>query len=513
MKYPIGIQNFEKLRTDGFTYVDKTALVYKLINEGTYYFLSRPRRFGKSLLISTLEAFFQGKRELFKGFAIDQLETEWIEHPILHLDLNSDHYDSPEVLRQRLNLALSQWERLYGRDENEATLSQRFEGVISRAHEQTGQRAVILVDEYDKPMLQALEDQTLKNQFVGILKAFYGVVKSKDRDICFALFTGVTKFSKVSVFSDLNNLIDLSLDEQYQSICGITEEELHTYFGESISALAKAYKTTDEDMAERLRRRYDGYHFVEDGIGIYNPFSLLNTFRKNKLGSYWFETGTPTYLVHLLQRDNFRLPNLIDAEVTGDVLNSVDSVENNPLPVIYQSGYLTIKSYDPEFDVYTLGFPNEEVEEGFMQFLMPFYTNIDKASSQFYIASFIKDLRTGHPRDFMKRMEAFFADTDYKVVGDTELYFQNIFFLLTKLLGFYTTVEKDTSDGRIDMVIETKAFIYIIEFKIDQTAAEALQQIDDKHYAAPYEGDGRQLYKIGINFSTERRCIDDWDVK
>ncbi|WP_040555201.1 ATP-binding protein, partial [Prevotella multiformis] len=325
MKYPIGIQNFESLRKDGYTYVDKTAMIHQLASQGRYYFLSRPRRFGKSLLLSTLEAYFAGKRGLFRGLAMEKLEKDWTAFPILHLDLNTDDYQHGNVLGQRLNLVLSQWEKLYGKEAGEATFSQRFEGVIRRAAEKTGRRVVILVDEYDKPLLQTLGDDALQAAHRNLLKSFYGALKSQDQYIRFALLTGVTKFGKVSVFSDLNNLFDLSMDERYQSLCGITEEEIHAYFGESVRELAGRLGLTVEETLARLREQYDGYHFRQNGIGVYNPFSLLNTFSKLEFGSYWFETGTPTYLVELLQRDDYVLPNLTEEVATADVLNSIDS--------------------------------------------------------------------------------------------------------------------------------------------------------------------------------------------
>lgn len=511
MKYPIGIQNFEKVRRDGFVYVDKTALIHQLVTTGNYYFLSRPRRFGKSLLISTLEAYFSGKSDLFKGLAMEKLEADWAVYPILHLDLNTDNYQHEKVLSQRLNLALTQWEKLYGKDESEATLSQRFEGVIRRAVGATGQRVVILVDEYDKPMLQSMSNKTLQNSHRSLLKSFYGALKSQDQYIRFALLTGVTKFGKVSVFSDLNNLFDLSMDERYQAICGITEEEIHTYFEEPVHQLGMATHMTDEETLAKLKEQYDGYHFVEHGQGIYNPFSVLNTFSKQKFGSYWFETGTPTYLVELLKYDDYPLPNLTQEVATADMLNSIDSFSRNPIPVIYQSGYLTIKDYDEEFGEYHLGFPNKEVEEGFTRFLLPFYTGNDR-STPFSIANFVRTLRAGRPDDFMQLMATMFADTDYKIVGNSELYFQNAFYLVAKMLGFYTRVERTTSNGRMDMTIETPDYLYIFEFKLDGSAAEALQQIEDKGYAQPFMADGRKLYKIGINFSLEKRCIEEWKI-
>ena len=513
MKYPIGIQDFESLRTNDYTYVDKTSLIYKLANEGKYYFLSRPRRFGKSLLVSTLSAYFSGKRELFKGLEIEQLEEDWKKYPVMHLDLNTDKYDSKEVLEQRLNLFLSDWEEDYGRNINEVTLSQRFEGIIKRIAIKEGMPVVILVDEYDKPMLQAISNKELQTAYRNTLKAFYGALKSQDKYIRFAFLTGVTKFGKVSVFSDLNNLTDISMDARYQTICGITEKEMHEYFEEGIKFVAENNELTIEETCEKLSKRYDGYHFHQKSEGIYNPFSLLNTFAKGEFGSYWFETGTPTFLVQLLQRDKFYLPDLTEQQVTADFLNSIDSIDESPIPIIYQSGYLTIKDYDKEFQIYTLGFPNEEVEEGFTNFLMPYYMNTGSEGGPMFIRNFVMALRQGKPEAFMKRMQVLFADSDYKIVGDAELYFQNAFYVVTKLLGFYVDVERTISDGRIDMVAKTKDYIYIFEFKYDKDAHTALQQIEDKGYAKPFAADKRKLIKVGVNFSRQHRCIDDWKVE
>ena len=387
--YPIGIQNFESLRKDGYLYVDKTALIYQLAKRGRYYFLSRPRRFGKSLLISTLEAYFQGKRELFQGLAMEELEKEWLQHPILHLDLNIEKYDSIESLGNILNNALTRWEKIYGDEPSEASFSLRFAGIIRRAHELTGQRVVILVDEYDKPMLQAINNEELQREFRNTLKPFYGALKTMDGDIKFALLTGVTKFGKVSVFSDLNNLNDISMDKQYVSLCGMTEEEIHRYFEDDLRRLATAQDMTYEETCTRLKEAYDGYHFRQNSEGIYNPFSVLNTFAKQEFGSYWFETGTPTYLVELLKQNHYNLEQMSHEETNSEVLNSIYADES-PIPVIYQSGYLTIKDYDPRFENYILGFPNREVEKGFTKFLMPFYTNVNKVESPFEIQQFTR---------------------------------------------------------------------------------------------------------------------------
>ena len=318
---------------------------------------------------------------------------------------------------------------------------------------------------------------------------------------------------KVSVFSDLNNLADISMDERYESICGITEEEALKYFEESIKALAGKYKMSYGETCTRLRKRYDGYHFMEHATGIYNPFSLLNTFSSGKFGSYWFETGTPSFLVRLLQRDHFYLPDLTRQEVSGEYLNSIDPLDESPLAIIYQSGYLTIKGYDETFKLYALGYPNEEVEEGFANYLLPYYTHVSKASGPMFIVNFVRDLECGKPEEFMKRMQVVFADTDYKIIGDAELYFQNAFYIVTKLLGFYTNVERTLSDGRIDMIAQTKDYVYIFEFKYDKSADAALRQIADKGYDRPFAADARKLYKIGVNFSRQHRCIDDWKVE
>ena len=513
MKYPIGIQDFDKIINEGYTYVDKTELIYKIVHEGSYYFLSRPRRFGKSLLMSTLDAYFSGKRELFKNLAIEKLEEDWTAYPVLHLDLNTGKYNSKDSLTHALDDFLSRLEANYGTFHSEKTLELRFMGIIERIYHKTGKPVVILVDEYDKPLLQSINNKELQDDFRATLKAFYSVLKTQDRYIRFALLTGVTKFGKVSVFSDLNNLIDISMDEGYDTLCGITEEEMHRYFEESIQKLAERYKISYEETCARLKKRYDGYHFVEYGTGVYNPFSLLSTFRASKFGSYWFETGTPTFLVQLLQRENFYLPDLTQQQVSADMLNCIDTMDRNPIPVIYQSGYLTIKDYDEEFKVYTLGFPNEEVEEGFANYLLPYYAHTGNEGAPMYVRNFVLALRNGRPEQFMKRMQVLFADTDYKIVGNAELYFQNAFYIVTKLLGFYTEVERTISDGRIDMIVKTKDYIYIFEFKYDQNADIALQQIENKGYAQPFVTDGRKIVKIGVNFSREHRCIDEWKIK
>ena len=510
--YPVGIQNFEKIRRDGYCYIDKTAKIYELVKTGSYYFLSRPRRFGKSLLVSTLEAYFQGKKELFKGLAMEGLEKEWKQYPILHLDLNTEKYDTAEALDAKLDLALTEWESLYGSNPHEKSLATRFEGTIKRAAAKAGERVVILIDEYDKPMLQAIGDQGRQDAYRSTLKAFYGALKSQDGNIKFALLTGVTKFGKVSVFSDLNNLEDLSRNPGYTDICGISGEELLRDFSDDIQELAAANGQTFEQACDQLKTDYDGYHFCPDSPGMYNPFSILNTFKSRRYGSYWFETGTPTYLVELLKKSNYDLEEVSHVETDANILDSIFT-DDNPIPVIYQSGYLTIKGYDKRFGIYTLGFPNREVEEGFMNFLLPFYANVNKTSSPFEIKKFVTDVESGDIDGFMERLQSFLADCPYELAKDIELHYQNVLFIVFRLAGLYTKVEYHTSRGRIDLVLQTDSYVYVMEFKLDGTAEQALQQIEDKQYALPLAKDSRKVYTIGVNFSSETRNIDKWIVK
>lgn len=368
MKYPIGIQDFEKLRTNGYSYVDKSRFVYKLATEGEYYFLSRPRRFGKSLFLSTLEAYFQGKKELFEGLAIYDLETDWKKYPIFHIDLNTANFREKDSLYTVLNDYLTTWECKYGTRESEATLALRFKGVIARAAEKEGCGVVILIDEYDKPILQTLRDPELQAEHRAQLKAFYSVLKTQDRYIKFAFLTGVTKFGKVSVFSDLNNLTDISMDHRYISICGMTEKEMLTNFKEGINELAEANGDSETETIAKISMRYAGYHFEENSEEIYNPFSVLNTLANSRYDDYWFKANTHTFLIDILKKHDYCITDLNKAQVK---VNMINNVETNPFPVIYQGGYLTIKSYDERFKNYQLGFPNKEVEEGILNTLLP----------------------------------------------------------------------------------------------------------------------------------------------
>lgn len=513
MKYPIGIQNFGEIRRDGYVYVDKTALVYKMVSEGKYYFLSRPRRFGKSLLMSTIEAYLSGKKELFEGLAIETLEQEWIEYPILHMDLNSREYKDESSLEAELNRHLEGWEKIYGDNYKDRATEERFLHVIDNAYEKTGRRVVILVDEYDKPLLQTIGKEELQSAYRSKLKAFYSVLKTQDAKIRFAFLTGVTKFGKVSVFSDLNNLNDISMSPLFHNICGITDQELQQYFSESIDSLSRKLNVQRKTCIEKLRKSYDGYHFEENSNGLYNPFSLLNTFYNMKFGSYWFETGTPTYLVNLLQQYDYNLDFMSKAEVSADVLNSVEPNSQNPIPVIYQSGYLTIKGYDSEFGDYKLGFPNEEVEEGFVKYLAPFYLSKTHNRSAFDVRSFINDVRSGKAEQFCVRLKSLFSDTPYELVKDLENHYQNIVWVVFKMLGFYSQAEYHTSNGRIDLVISTPDYRYVMEFKLDGTAEEAMEQIKSKNYSLPFALDNKHTYLIGMNFDSATRNIERYIIE
>ena len=512
-KLPIGIQTFEKLREGGFLYVDKTAMVYQIASTSTPYFLSRPRRFGKSLLLTTFEAYFQGKKELFRGLAIEKLETEWKEYPVLHLDLNARKYMCGADLVAMLNQHLEQWERTYGLEAEERSPEERFAVVIRRAYEQTGRQVVVLIDEYDKPLLQAILDEPLLEEYRRTLKAFYGVLKSADRYLRFVLLTGVTKFAQVSVFSDLNQLNDISLKPPYATVCGITKDELVTTFAPEIQKLGEQNELSYQEALDTLTSMYDGYHFGVGTPGMFNPFSLLNVFDGGCFDNYWFQTGTPTYLADLLKQSDYDLRLLINGvEVDAAAFSEYRAEANNPLPMIYQSGYLTIKDYDKEVKLYTLGFPNDEVRYGFLNFLVPYYTDVTNGETGFHIAKFMRELRAGEVDAFMERLKVFFAGIPYELSDNTERHYQVIFHIVFTLMGQFIRSEVCSARGRADAVVQSKDAVYVFEFRLNGTAEEALKQIDEKGYLIPYSLDGRRLVKIGVDFDKETRNINQYLV-
>lgn len=512
-KLPIGIQSFEKIRTGGFTYIDKTDLIYQLASSKSPYFLSRPRRFGKSLLMSTLEAYFLGKKELFTGLAMETLETEWKEYPVLHLDLNARNYDSKEALVAILNQHLEKWEAKYGDEKKERSPEERFSYLLERIHEASGSQVVILIDEYDKPLLQTIGNEKLQEQYKNILKAFYGVLKSADAHLRFVFLTGVTKFGQISVFSDLNQLKDISMDARYATICGITDKELRRDFQPELEALAANEGLSYEEVCQKMKRMYDGYHFRHNMEGLYNPFSVLNALDSVEFGSYWFSTGTPTFLVQLLKETDYDLRNLEGIELPVNQFADYRADADYPIPVIYQSGYLTIKGYDKEFQSYTLGFPNEEVKYGFLNFLVPYYTGVSSNENLFNIRHFVKELRSGDVNAFLARLRAFFAGIPYELNDKTERHYQAIFYLVFRLLGQYMEVEERSAKGRADAVVKTKNYVYVFEFKLDGNVDEALKQIDEKGYLLPYSVDERKLMKIGVSFDSDERNIGEWKIQ
>lgn len=511
-KLPIGIQSFEFLRSEGYLYVDKTALVYRLVTMGKPYFLSRPRRFGKSLLLSTLEAYFKGKKELFKGLAIEQLEQNWYEYPVLHLSLNAEKYDSRERLEKMLEMQLESWEERYDINKGTKTYSGRFSTIIRRAYEQTGRRVVVLIDEYDKPMLQTFDNPHLQEDFRKTLTAFYTVLKDADPYLQFVFITGVTKFAQMGIFSTLNQLNDISFDLEYNTLCGMTRPEIEAVFAPELQVLAQQTEATYEETLEELTRQYDGYRFtpVKGFTPMYNPFSVLSALAKSRFGDYWFASGTPTFLVEILKKTKFDLRELDGIEVSSASLSDDRANIDNPVPMIYQSGYLTIKSFDNRFRSYTLGFPNEEVRYGFLNFAAPFYTPIASSDTTFYIGKFVNELETGQTEAFLTRLNCFFADFPYELNEKTERHYQVVFYLVFKLMGQFTQAEVRTAMGRADAVVKTPDYIYVFEFKLHGTAEEALKQIDDKGYMLPYTVDGRRLVKVGVAFDAEKRNLGEW---
>ena len=527
MKYPIGIQSFDKIIEDGYVYVDKTDLLYNLVKGGTIYFLGRPRRFGKSLLVSTLKHYFLGHKELFKGLKIDRLEKDWLEYPVFHLDFNGVDFTKEGTLEQKLEGYVATWEREYGSTPQWTNLGDRFAYVLRQAHERTGRRCVVLVDEYDKPMLDVLDSGAevtvdsnrvlLEERNREVLRSFYSTFKAADADLQFVLLTGVTKFSQITVFSGFNQPKDISMDGRYDTLCGITQEELESYFAGPIVELAKVYRCDVPEMKRRLKQRYDGYHFSTQLTDVYNPFSMLNVFDALEMQDYWFSSGTPTYLVRLLSHAQEGLD-----EMTGKYYERQEFIDyratvEKPLPMIYQSGYLTVKDYNWEDETFLLDFPNNEVKKGFLTVVAANYLNSSESTGTFAI-SLSKTLKAGNLEEFHKLLTAFLASIPYSMrrkndEREWERYFHYTFYLILRLMSLYVVyTEKEQSQGRVDCIVETDKYVYIFEFKLDSTAAAALQQIEDKGYARPYEADSRKLYKVGVNFSSKTGTIDDWSI-
>ncbi len=527
-KLPIGIQSFQNLRKNGFIYVDKTQYIAQLLN-GRVYFLSRPRRFGKSLFLSTLAAYFRGQSELFKGLYLEKAEEElakqegreaWQQYPILYLDFNASNYKETDSLAINLNNHLTAWEKLYGTEPSEQDYSTRFIGIIRRAHAQTGKQVVILIDEYDKALLDTLDDERLNTQYRDVLGAFFSVIKTCDEYLRFSFLTGVSKFSKVSVFSGLNNLNDISMEAIYAGICGIKEEELVSYFVSEIAELSAALQLTHEETIAQLKQRYDGYQFCRYGEHVYNPFSLLNVLKKHEFADYWYATGTPDFLVKYLKEAHYFIPDLEGGVRLDDYgLNKHRADAHDPIPILFQTGYLTIKEYVAARNYYRLGYPNDEVRYGFLNNLKSSFLPLDRGLG-ISIFKFLDDVDAQDIDAFMERLQTVFANLPYDTTAREEIKFrerdyQIVVYLIFALLGQYTETEVVGTTGRADCVVITATTVYLFELKLWSagTAEEALQQIIEKDYAAKYASSGKEIILIGASFDEEKRNIKEWVVE
>ncbi|MCM1489258.1 MAG: ATP-binding protein [Muribaculum sp.] len=511
--YAIGQQDFKTLRLDEAHYVDKTQYIERILRgRSKYFFLARPRRFGKSLFLSAMRYFFQGERDLFKGLYADSMDWDWQSRPVLHLDLNAGEYTSPDNLDIVIDNLLREWEKKYSIVAETRDVTTRFRNVIKVAHHQTGRQCIILVDEYDKPLVKNLNKDNFE-AYREKLAALYSNFKTCADDIQLVFMTGVSRFSKLSVFSGLNNLRDITFDDEFADICGITEKELYDYFKIGISALAEEYEISFDRACAKLKKNYDGYRFAKRGSDIYNPWSLLNCLASHSISNYWNETGFPSLLVESLSRIRVNLQEYLDIYCDEDELKGFDLLDPKPIALMYQTGYLTIKSYNKRLHKYHLGIPNNEVKQGFFKLLLPRYVHVKVGDTSYVLNNLIVSLILGNPEKFMEALQIFFAGVPYKLKMDNENNFQNAFFLLMSLIGIETDAEVMTSDGSIDMVIKTEDFIYIIELKYDGTPQAALRQINEKEYALRYQNDPRRIIKIGANFSSKTRRISSWLIE
>jgi len=521
---PIGIQDFEIMRTASYVYVDKTQFIPELEIVGRAYFLTRPRRFGKSLFISTLQAYFEGRKELFNGLAIEKFKTEakseWQSYPVLKLDLNAKEYTKPEHLTTILNSHIKIWEEMYDIKIDYVDPDSAFAEIIRLLYKKFNQRVVILVDEYDKPLIASIENEELNSSYRSMLKAFYSVIKSLNGCIHLSFLTGVTKFSKVSIFSDLNNLMDISFDKEYSAICGITEEELKDNFSKEVKALANAYNKTEEEMVNILRAKYDGYRFSKKEERIYNPFSLFNVLAKKELGDYWFETGTPTFLVRLLAKCNFNIPDLEgNLKITLDNLDAYRVAKESFIPLLFQAGYVTIKQYDEELNRYILGFPNDEVRYAFLKQLLKVYTLADTASDgTFMVDEFLDNIKRGDIERVLTLMKALIASIPYDTFSKEkqelrEHNYQSAIYLVFRLLGQYVRTEVHSSLGRSDVEVETKEALYIFEFKVGGKPQDAISQIKEAGYAEKYSASNKSIFLIGASINRNKRTLGKWLIE
>ncbi|MDE6637111.1 MAG: ATP-binding protein, partial [Muribaculaceae bacterium] len=514
IKYPIGQQDFKLLRESGSIYIDKTRYIQEIAESGSkYYFLARPRRFGKSLFLSTLQYFFEGRRDLFKGLYIDTYNWDWMPHPVLRLDLNTDKFMDMGILDEVLLRNFNRWEEKYDIEHVDYSYTQRFAYIIEQVHQKTGREVVILVDEYDKPLVGNINRHENLEYYREKLASLYSNFKSSAEHIRLVFLTGVSRFSKLSVFSDLNNLNDITFDTVYSDICGITEKELNANFKEGIKLLGEKNKWSYEETCMMLKRNYDGYRFTEEGSDIYNPWSLLNCLQKKKIDNYWVETGKATLIAETLKMIDVDLEKTFDSYCMEKDLKGLDLLNPNAKALLFQTGYLTIKDYLQKFRRYRLGIPNEEVKAGLFEDLLPFYVKTKRSTPNEVISDVTFNFNIGRPDEAMYALQTYFAGIDYELKMENENNFHNAFFLLMDLMGLETKAEYHTSDGSIDILIKTQDFIYIIELKYDHSAESAIHQIEKKQYARPFNKDIRKLFKIGVSFSSKTRCIEDWIIQ
>ena len=509
---PIGIQTFEDIRNRQAVYIDKTDLVYRMVKQGKYYFLSRPRRFGKSLLVSTLRAYFEGRKELFEGLAIDALEKEWIQYPVLHFSLSLKRVMNLEDLGSLLEFQLSEMEKKYGRGHvADCEYGLRMAELVTRAHAQTGKKVVLLFDEYDAPVLDTMRDKDLMEQVRQKLRDFYSPIKDLDSKLEFVFITGISKFSQLSIFSEFNNLMTITMHEAFASICGFTRDEIVTHLAPEVENLAKSMHVSVNTALSRLKRKYDGYHFCENSPDIYNPFSLLNCLQEKKFHNYWFSSGTPTHLTKQLSQYTLRPEELEGFMASQNMFDVPVELAQTPIPVLYQSGYLTIKSCKSAR--YILGFPNDEVRVGFLQGLMPYYSHKTSNDNDVFLLHLTAALEEGNVDEAMQYLRSFYSSIPYDAEKQDENHYKTIFYLIFRLAStFVVRTEERSAAGRCDALIETEDTIYLFEFKLEGSAEEALKQIDDKGYAIQYEAGEKRIVKVGVNFEQDRRTIERWVI-
>lgn len=510
-KYPLGRAVFRDIREEGLLYVDKTQYVWDMTHAGgKYFFLSRPRRFGKSLLCSTLESYFQGERDLFDGLAVGELEQTWEQHPVLHVDLSSVKATTVGGLREALGNVLSPLENRWGCSGSSSSFTVRISQLIDAAYEQTGEEVVFLVDEYDSPLLTVIHDPVTLADFREVMREFYSPLKGHEAKLRFVFLTGITKFSQLSIFSELNNIVNISMTSHYAGICGITEDELLGSMRPDVEWLADKNQLEFEEMRARLKERYDGYHFCKESPDIYNPFSVLSAFSYGELGNYWFVSGTPTSLVNVLDHFDFDIPQLEGFQAQASSFDAPTEQMDSPVPLMYQGGYLTIKGYDPRFDFYTLGVPNGEVSQGLYESLLPRYTGASGIQRDTFLGAFLDALNQDDIARALAQLRSFLAGIPFDLAPKNEKEFQTVLFIVWKVVGAKVATEVRTATGSIDVTIESPEKLYVLELKYDKSAKAALEQIDEKGYLIPFESSSKRLVKVGVNFSSKERTIDDW---